>query len=194
MRILIYDNNPNDLQKFSEMMHLYPLDFIIDKVSDLDDALYMFEKHNYDKVFIDFNDAIGKKLVSKIIEINPEQKMFLLNDEYECIKSPIDCEDCKKRYNKEMIIKPLMQSQLTRILSKNFICENFELSEKEFMLERVKKAVHKKYPYLKFDYCKERDSFISDNIPTSALVFITDLLSLYEIEYHVSHKNQIIIN
>lgn len=192
MRILIYGNNKNGLENFCSMISLYPLEIIIDKASDYNDCIYFYTKHDYEKVFIDFDDDIGKKFLSKILDINPKQKVFILNNKNICVLEK-NCEYCKENFHKNIIIKPLSQNQLTKILSKKFSCEYENLSEKEFNLEKIKKEVQSKYPYLKFDYSKQRDSFISDNIPTSALVFVTDLLSQYEIEFQVTHKNQIVI-
>lgn len=192
MRILIYDNNKQDLEKFCNMINLYPIEIIVDKASDYNDIIYFISQHIYDKVFIDYNDDIGKKLVTEIVEKNPKQKIFLLSDSYDC---PLErnCDLCKDKFKKNIIIKPLSQNQLTKILSRKFTCENEFLSEKEFKLKKIKKKVQIEYPYLKFEYCKDRDSFLSDNIPTSALVFVTDLLNKHNIAFHVTHKNQIVI-
>ncbi|XPV54489.1 MAG: hypothetical protein ACNI3H_05920 [Halarcobacter ebronensis] len=62
MRILIYDNNRQDLEKFCNMINLYPIEIIVDKASDYKDILYFFDNHYYDKIFIDYNDDIGKNL------------------------------------------------------------------------------------------------------------------------------------
>lgn len=192
MRILIYNNNKDDLEKFYNMITLYPIEIIVDKASDYNDILYFLDKHYYDKIFIDYIDDIGKKLLNKILEKDPKQKVFLLTEEDDC---PLEknCEVCKSKFKKNIIIKPLSQNQLTKIISRKFTCENEHLSTKEFILEKIKKRVQSRYPYLKFEYCKERDSFLSDNIPTSTLVFVTELLSQHNIKYHVTHKNQIII-
>lgn len=192
MRILIYDNSKQNLEKFCNMIDLYPIEIIVDKASNYKDILYFFDNHYYDKIFIDYNDDIGKKLLDKIIEKNPLQKIFLLSDKNDC---PLEknCELCKNKFKKNIIIKPLSQNQLTKIISRKFTCENEFLSTKEFNLEKIKKRVQLEYPYLKFEYCKDRDSFLSDNIPTSALVFVTDLLNQHEIPFQVTHKNQIVI-
>jgi len=192
MRILIYNNNYNELEKFCSMISLYPIEIIVDKGSNYEDIIYFINHHTYDKIFIDYNDDIGKKIVKKVIEKNPKQKIFLFNEEYDC---PLDknCDICNDHFEKNMIINPLSQNQLTKILSRKFTCESEHLTQKEFCLAKIKKQVHFKYPYLKFEYCKTRDSFLSDNIPTSALVYVTDLLSKYEIDFQVTHKNQIVI-
>ncbi|RXJ88710.1 hypothetical protein CRV01_08765 [Arcobacter sp. CECT 8983] len=192
MRILIYDNNKQDLEKFCNMINLYPIEIIVNKASNYNDMLYFFNKHYYDKIFIDYNDDIGKKILNTIIETNPHQKIFLLSDKDNC---PLEknCELCKDKFRKSIIIKPLSQNQLTKIISRKFTCENEFLSTKEFNLKKIKKKVQIEYPYLKFEYCKDRDSFLSDNIPTAALVFVTDLLIQHDITFQVTHKNQIII-
>ncbi|NVJ53230.1 MAG: hypothetical protein HWD90_06020 [Campylobacteraceae bacterium] len=192
MKILIYDNNKQDLEKFCSMINLYPIEILVDKASNYEDILYFLNNHNYEKIFINYDDDTGKKLLNVIIEKNPQQNVFLLSERNDC---PLEknCDLCKSKFKKNIIIKPLSQNQLTKIISRKFTCENEFLSTKEFNLKKIKKKVQLEYPYLKFEYCKDRDSFLSDNIPTSALVFVTDLLTQHEITFQVTHKNQIII-
>ena len=192
MKILIYDSNIHNLEKFCNMLSLYPIKIIVDKSSKHCDIIDFITKYSYDKVFIDYDNNIGKKILGEILQIKPKQKIFLLSQKDEC---PVgkNCEFCKSNYKKHIIIKPLSQDQLTKIISRKFTCESEFLSKKEFILEKIKKEVQLEYPYLKFDYCKNKDSFLSENLPTSALVFITNLLNQYEINFHVTHKNQIII-
>lgn len=192
MRILIYDNNKNDLERFCNMIKLYPIEILVDKASDYEDILFLYSKHFYEKVFIDYDDEIGKKIFSYIVNQNSNQKIFLLCEQHHCLDED-SCLNCIANTKKHFIIKPLHQNQLTKIISKKFTCEKKHLSKKEFNLLKVKKKVHENYPYLKFDYCKTRDAFLSDNIPTSALVFVTDLLSEENIDFHVTHKKQIVI-
>ncbi|RXK11724.1 hypothetical protein CP965_13225 [Halarcobacter mediterraneus] len=189
---MIYNNNSAEFEKFCSMIELYPINIIVDKASSYNDIIYLTKQNQYEKIFVDYDD-IGKKIVNQILKKNPKQKIFLMNENFECPMEK-DCYTCRKKYQKNIIIKPLCQNQLTKILSRKFTCESENLSHKEFTLEKIKKKVQQKYPYLTFDYCKDRDSFLSNNISTSALVYVTDLLNKHQIEFQVTHKNQILIN
>ena len=59
MKILIYDNNPDDLSKLCTMIETLPINFLRDKVSEYDDCIEFYDKYSYDMVFIDFADEIA---------------------------------------------------------------------------------------------------------------------------------------
>lgn len=184
MRILIYDNDRNSIDELYSMIKLYPIDTIIDKVSDYKDCIDFYKKHNYDKVFIDLSDDIGKKIKDEILEINPLQNIYLINEEYPNFNHE-SCEECKVAKNKRNIIKPIDHRQLGRILSKNFICETHKMDHFTFIVEKVKKSAQKKYPYIKIDYDKENATLKTEQINVQVLVYITNLLSEHQIDYQV---------
>jgi len=191
MRILIYDNDMQNLEKFCNMISLYPIEIIVDKASNYNDMINFFFNYTYENIFIDYDD-IGKKITQKIITKKPSQKIYLFTNNNECFLEK-DCEVCSLKYKKNIIIKPLSQEQLTKILSRKFICETKDLKDKEFIIEKIKKYVNYKYPYLKFDFCKDSSSYISDYIPIYTLVFATDLLNSHGIKFKVPNPNQILI-
>ena len=190
MRILIYDNNINDLNKLSSMIEAFPIETIIDKVSDYKDCIEIYIKHNYDKLFIDYTDDIGKKIAKELIALNPRQRIYLLNDTFECLYEK-DCINCKEKLNRETIIKPLNQLQLSKIISKNFKCESFNKNEFEFQLEKVKKSIQNEYPYFKFKFDKNTKILKSEPMPISILVYIIEQLQQNNIEYEVEDNEKI---
>lgn len=192
MRLLIYDNDINDLNKISQMIKTFPIETIVDKVSDYNDCILMYKQHIYDKLLIDYTDDIGKKIANKIIETNPKQRLYLLNDEFDCTGEK-DCEKCKKQHNKETIIKPFSQLQLSKIISKQFKCESFKKNEFEFKLEKVKKSIYNEYPYFKFYFKENKSMLISDPMSISILVYITELLMNNTIDYQVINNQKILL-
>lgn len=192
MRLLIYDNDINDLNKISLMIKTFPIETIVDKVSDYNDCILMYKQHVYDKLLIDYTDDIGKKIANKIIETNPKQRLYLLNDEFNCAGDK-DCVKCKKEYNKETIVKPFNQFQLTKIISKQFKCESFKKNEFEFKLEKVKKSIYNEYPYFKFEIKEDKKMLLSSPMSISILVYITELLMNNTIDYQVINNQKILL-
>lgn len=190
MRILIYDNNINDLNKLASMIKIFPIETIIDKVSDYIDCMQMYDKHNYEKLFIDYTDDIGKKIADEIIKINPKQRIFLINDNCDCMSNK-DCITCRQSFNKETIIKPLNQQQLSQIISKNFKCESFKKTQPEFTIEKIKKSVYKEFPYFKLHFDKKRQMFLSEPMPISILVYMVQLFKEHNVEYEVQDTERI---
>ena len=169
MRILIYDNDINDLEQLFNMIKAFPIETIIDKVSDFNDTKNMFENHNYDKIFIDFNDHIGKNISKYIMQIKPTQEIILLNKDFECLDER-DCSICTKMANKKILIKPINQQQLSKVISKNFICDCFHKNEFEFKLEKIKKLINQEFPYFNFNINKKELMIKSEPMTTTIIV------------------------
>lgn len=192
MRILIYDNNLNDLNKLSSIIESFPIETIIDKVSDYKDCIEIYKKHNYDKLFIDYTDDIGKKIAKELTYKNPKQRIYLLNDKYECLHDK-DCQVCKENFNQETIIKPINQFQLCKIITRNFKCESFNKNEFEFKLEKIKKSIINEYPYFKFKFNKNSKELLSEPMSIAILVYIIEQLQENHIEYQVEGNEKIIL-
>ena len=103
MRILIYDNNSEDTKYLYELIQQLPLDILVDKVSDYTDEVYLYSKHTYDIVFIDFQDDIGKKLLSYILKKNSQQKIITIGSTAECSEN-LGCGHCQTNYTKCKLI------------------------------------------------------------------------------------------
>lgn len=190
MRILIYDNDKNSVEELYTMIKLYPLNTIVDKASDYEDSMEFYKRHNYDKVFIDLSDDIGKKISRKILEINPNQNIYLINSCYpsynsENCKGNEYCKECKTLKTKKNIIKPIEHKQLGQILSKKFICETANMDPFTFVIEKIKKSTQKRYPYIKIVYDKKESTLKTEQINVQVLVYITNLLSEHNVDYQV---------
>ena len=66
-------------------------------------------------VFIDFADDIGKKLLTAILDINPKQKIVTMSEVNSC-SDFIGCDNCKQHYNKQRILKPVLENELFRVI------------------------------------------------------------------------------
>ncbi len=121
MRVLIYDNNPDDLEYFCGLLKQLPLDILIDKISDYKDGIYLYEKYIYNILFIDFKDDIGKKLLSDILKINSEQRIITINDLADCSKD-LGCIYCQTNYDKCKIIKPINMEDIQNIFLNKNVC------------------------------------------------------------------------
>ncbi len=194
IRILIFDNNLNDLNLLHELIKNMPIETLIDKVSTYNDFILLFKNHTYEQVFIDFMDPKGKDLAQYVKKNRPEQNLILLNEHYNCMYTH-DCNSCKEHYNTHTLIKPITQNQIIKVITKNFECENYEKSELEFNLEKAKRVIHNNYPYVKVKDNQVLLASISDSLKTTALVGITDLLSKSSIQYElIDHQKIMIIN
>ena len=155
MKILIYDNNPDDLSKLCTMIETLPINFLLDKVSEYDDCIELYDKYTYDIVFIDFADDIGKKILSYILEKNPKQKVVTVSDIEVCSEKR-GCDFCATTYNKKRVTKPIQEAELFKLLSKNEPCKLYCSSDLLIKLDLISKDIN----YLTFD--KEQFSFIKN--------------------------------
>jgi hypothetical protein len=155
MRILIYDNNPDDLSKLCAMIESLPISFLVDKVSDYNDCIEFYDKYTYDMVFIDFADDIGKKILSHILEKNPTQKVVTISDIEVCSEKQ-GCDFCATTYNKKRVIKPIKEVELFKLFSKNEPCKLYCNNDLLIKLDLISKDIN----YLSFD--KEQFTFIKN--------------------------------
>ena len=140
MKILIYDNNLEDLAKLCKMIESLPLDFYIDKISHYEDCVALYDKYQYGIVFIDFTDDIGKKFLAYILEKNPKQRIVTISDEHECSEED-GCFSCSQKYNKQRVIKPITISELIKILTKQQVCSSYCSDNLLIQLEVIAKDI-----------------------------------------------------
>lgn len=176
----------------SNMIKSMPLETIVDKISDFNDFESLFSLHHYDKVFIDFNDDLGKKICHYIKEVKPLQNVIQLNDKFPCSQLK-DCENCVSDFNIKGLIKPFTQYQIMKILTNRFECENFKKTEFDFNLEKVKKTVLEELPYIIYDGDSKQFLFedLSDSLQTSAIIKITECLNENNLKYEVIEDNKV---
>ncbi|MDD2697902.1 MAG: hypothetical protein PHF17_03770 [Arcobacteraceae bacterium] len=183
MKILIYDNNPNDLSKLCDMLQSIPTDFIIDKVSHYQDGFEFFSKYEYDMVFIDFADDIGKKLLAFILEIKPKQKVVIMSEISGC-SDVHSCENCKEKYNKQRVLKPIAQNELLKIVVKEENCSQY--CDDDLMIDLA--LIGKRLNTLVFD--KEKFTFkkvgYNYHKNMSEIIQLTYDLSEKDIQYELT--------
>ena len=172
-----------------------PIDTNVDKISDYNDFIELYLKHEYDAVFLDFTDKMGKSIFNFILNKDSKQRMVLLNDTFECFNQK-DCFTCQKHYNISTLIKPIYQTQIAKIITNHIDCESYNKNEDEFNLEKVIKTICQKYPAIKFD--REHHlfsfSFVIESLQTSILINLTTLLDEHTITYNVLDNYDIKIN
>ncbi len=133
MRILIYDNNIEDIVYLHGLIQQLPLDILIDKASDYLDEIALYNNHKYDIIFIDVIDDIGKKLLSYILNKNPKQKIISMTDTSDCIHT-ISCDLCLAKYNKSKFIKPINIDDILNIFLNNNTC-SLSFCDNKILLE-----------------------------------------------------------
>ncbi len=121
MRILIYDNNVEDIDYLHGLIQQLPLDILIDKVSNYVDEIDLYTKYTYDIVFIDVTDDIGKKLISYILNNNPKQKIISMTDTSDCTHTT-SCDLCLAQYNKSRFVKPINMDDIFNVFLDNSTC------------------------------------------------------------------------
>ncbi len=191
MKILIYDNNQQDMEKFCDLIKAISFDLQIDKLSDYKDFETIYLKENYDVVFIDTNDNNGKELLKFVKNYNPKQKLVILNNQFDCTEEK-GCEYCQNKYHKTRLIKPLNVADIAYAL-KDKSCKDY-CNENDLILKLL--VISKSFSNLNFD--KENLKFThkiyQNNIFTSQLINFTHQLSLNNIKFKVYEDHIQILN
>lgn len=154
MKILIYDNNPDDLSRLCEMLEALPMNFLIDKVSNYNDCIEFYDNHTYDMVFIDFADEVGETILSYILEKNPKQKVVTISNVDACSEKQ-GCDFCTTTSNKKRVTKPIQEIELFNLFkafAKNEPCKLYGSSSLLIKLDVISKGIN----YLSFD----REQFV----------------------------------
>lgn len=181
MKVLIYDNNPKDLEKLCELLHCVPLDMEVDKLSDVKDFKTIYEKHDYNVLFIDQNDQHGYELVEFVRERDPKQRIVNINNSLSCCMSG-GCDICQDEFNGFRIVKPVEILDVVDALKKKecrFDCKNPLMIK----LSIISKAL----PFFKFD--KENLKFYHEHTNFEhRIVELTSKLEEYNIDYEINEN------
>ncbi len=178
MNILIYDNNPADLSKLCEMLEMLPIDLLVDKVSNFDDGMALYAKNHYEIIFIDFQDDIGEKLLTLILEKNPLQRVVTISDIEKCSEQH-GCNYCINTYNKKRLTKPIDTGDLLNVFVKKEPCALYCNDSLLLKLEKISKEVKS----IRFD--KELFSFVK-NYDTTQHRTTSDMIHLV---YRLNEEN-----
>lgn len=172
------------------MIKQMPIKTYIDKVSNYDDFINLYSQHQYEKLFIDFSDPVGREISHFIKTNHPKQSIVLLNEHYNCLALS-SCQECQENLNADSLIKPFTQGQIIKVITNHFECESFNKSQFEFTLAKIKKQINQDFPYVKYDNSLLRLDSISDSLRTSAVVSITDMLLKNDIKFSVDENHSI---
>lgn len=164
MNILIYDNNPADLSKLCDMLEMLPIDLFVDKISNFDDGMSLYAKNNYELVFIDFQDDIGEKLLTSILEKNPLQRVVTISD-IERSSEKNGCNYCINIYNKKRLTKPINQDDLVNVFVKKERCVLYCNNGLLLQLEKISKELKSiQFDKKTFTFMKNSDTTSHRNI------------------------------
>lgn len=141
MKILIYDNNPKDMSRLCEMIKALPVEFFVDKATHYEDCVGLYEKYEYDIVFVDFSDDIGRNFLTYILDKNPNQRIITLSN-LEACSSSNGCDFCDSTYNKKRVVKPIKQSELMDILLKKYVCKMYCNDKVLITIENISKTIN----------------------------------------------------
>lgn len=72
-----------------------------------------YQNNDFDLLIIDI--TIYKKVLLKILELNPKQKIIVISDNLDCIDE-VGCEICPVKYNKHRLLKPLHLNSLLDLI------------------------------------------------------------------------------
>jgi hypothetical protein len=114
----------HELEEFCKIITQLPQDLNIDKVSSINDALFLYSTHSYDIVLIDYISKEDKNLIQNILNIDAKQFIYILSNKLECIEKN-GCNYCCKYHNVSRILKPIKQKDIIKIINKDISCKKY---------------------------------------------------------------------
>jgi len=103
MNILFIDNksiqNTIRLSLLEQMAH-----HKVHLCSTYEEALEYFNADSPELVLIEFGNEDGQKALTKILELNPEQKVITISDSLDCSEL-LGCGFCLEHYQKKRVLK-----------------------------------------------------------------------------------------
>lgn len=188
MRILLYDNDPDELESLYYMLSAISEEFHIDKVMDTDHGQTLYKQHTYEYIFINTDCNYGKAFIQDITEKNPGQNLIALSDSISCTDN-LKCDFCKEKENKFLLVRPIYSNDLFYILlgkiKRPSYCEN------NHMLMKLKKIDQN---FSNFDLCIESKTFINKNSFLKREHKIGNVLTqlhIHNIEYELDQTKNI---
>lgn len=153
-----------------------------------------FNKNEYDKIYIDFSDEIGSKLIKIISSQKPKQELFMINSEYECVEEK-DCMYCMSEYNRKSLVKPLNIDVIQKsIKSRKYKCDKMLKSEFDFKLQKLRREFNLKNPKVNLHFNRFQKQIITS--PSSVDIFNTlkDDIMKFDLEFNVINEGVVQIN
>lgn len=188
MRILLYDNDPDELESLYFMLTSISEEFSIDKVMCTNQGQTLYEQHVYDYIFINSDCTFGKSFIENISKHNPQQNLIALTDSINCTED-LKCGFCKEEDNKFLLIRPIYSNDLFYILlgkiKRPSYCDNDHMIMK---LKRIDQTFNN------FDLCIESQTFINKNSflkRDDKVGNILTQLQLHNIDYELDQTKNI---
>jgi hypothetical protein len=138
IKILIYDENLQDLSTLCRMIKILPIEYHIDTITSYEECINLYTKEKYDIVFIDFSNDIGKDILSHIVAIHQWQRIITISGTNSC-SDHYGCMDCLEKYNKFRVVKPITENELFKIILKNELCASYCNEDSLLQLEALSK-------------------------------------------------------
>lgn len=188
MRILLYDNDPDELESLYYMLTAISDEFHIDKVLDTNQGQTLYEKYTYEYVFINTDCNNGRLLIELISKDNPKQNLIALSDSITCTDN-LKCEFCKEEENKFLLVRPIYSNDLFYILLGKIKRPNY--CDNNHMLMKLKKIDQ---TFANFDLCIESSTFINKNSFLKRDELMGNILTqlhIHDIEYEIDQTKNI---
>lgn len=195
MKILIYDSNLESLEYlYSLLKKVSIVGLKIDKCIDKEEFLNLFNSNSYEKIFVDFCEGEGTEIISMINKAKPEQELYMINGEYECIEEK-DCMFCFTEYNRKSLIKPYNFENINSVVKeKNFKCEKFMKNKSDFKLYKLQKCFNKEHLNIKLNHNKEKKEITT--CPYSKDIFdnLVEVFKEYELNFDILNDRSLQVN
>jgi DNA-binding NarL/FixJ family response regulator len=190
MNILIIDT-PETRESLMMLNSALNTDWNILSAKDEKECLTVYEKNNIDVVIVDFSLEGNLRLLDKITELNPSQRVITLSSNLESSQSS-DCVDCIKKYNRRRVMKPLNLQELyhTIVNFDKMVCKYFK-SFKD--VDKVIPILLRNYNLCSYDndnktiYCDSS----SEHLLTTQYYSILNELEKYNIKYSMLEEYNI---
>jgi len=150
MKILIFDNNHNDLDCFSTTVKQIPLNIEVHTAFEYELGTQLFENNTYDIVFINNSVEIGKELLLYALNSSSSHRIITISNFHTCTKNTV-CNFCKNKYNNERIFKPITQNDILLVLTNKNITQSQPTNNLLMNLRQIEKLTQESYPYFKLD-------------------------------------------
>ncbi len=190
MRVIIYDNDISSMEQLMLQMASMPINTLIDKVSDIDDFISLFERHQYDTIVVDVDDEIGKKILDRVLLQNPKQKVITIGTTIDCLNN---CDQCMQDYQKIRLVKPITDNDLFYALHNIAFCHQYCLSSSSIV-----KLKHIDTQLNSFEFDLQHKAFINKNNflhgrRDEELDILTSMLEYEGFTYNIDNAKNIFV-
>jgi len=189
MNILVYLKQDDSLVYLQKIVQLMNLDISVDEAKDDTIFFELYERNIYDIVFVEYCENVWKSIINNILYRNESQKIILVSDTFGCSVSN-NCLDCQKKYNVNLVIKPILDIKTSELFLRKIVCEEYENSELQFKLLQLNKQLNLDHGTIKIDLETLTYSFdtLKDHMQILALSDLVFSLNKMNLKYEVFHN------